>query len=608
VLVLLAHVLTAGAAPAAGTPRTSTAPTSTATASTASTSTVLDPGLPSTGPAQRVIVTGSGAAAAVRAAGGRVGTDLPLVDGVSAVVPAAQLADLAATPTVTGVTADRSGSVVDFEWDVTASASTFARTVGATPSWARGTYGSGVGVAVLDTGVSPSPDLAGRIVHGPDLSGEGTVVDSYGHGTVMAGIIAGDGAASATRPGGAYTGLAPAAHVVAVKVAGRNGVVDVSTVLQAMHWVSVYRQQYGIRVLNLSWGVASTQSPAVDPLDHAVQRLWAEGIVVVVAAGNSGNGPGTITKPGDDPVVLTVGAMNDGGDLDPSNDDVPAWSSRGPTAAGAAKPDLVTPGRTLVAQRSRGSQVEADNPKALVSGDYVRGSGTSQAAAVASGAVALLLSRRPGLTPDQVKSVLMSTADPIAGTSRSAQGAGRMDLEAAMTATPSATPQVLSATGTGLIDASRGPARVIASCDGVLREIRGEIDVRCRPWDGPRWAGSSWTGSSWTGSSWTGSSWTGSSWTGSSWTDATWTGSSWTGGTWTGSSWQGSRGWTGEAAVTSPWTGSSWSGSSWTGSTWKASSTWTGAAYDELLTAFWGTTPPPGKRIRGEAFTPAGGG
>jgi serine protease AprX len=128
-----------------------------------------------------------------------------------------------------------------------------------------------------------------------------------------------------------------------VKVAGRNGVVDVSTVLEAMHWISAYREQYGIRVLNLSWGVASTQSPSVDPINHAVQRLWSEGIVVVVAAGNSGSSAGTITKPGDDPVVLTVGAYNDQGDLEPNNDGIPQWSSRGPTAAGIAKPDLVAP-------------------------------------------------------------------------------------------------------------------------------------------------------------------------------------------------------------------------------------------------------------------------
>ncbi len=572
----------------------------------------LDPGLALRGPEQAVVVTGHGdLARAVRAAGGRVRADLPLVDGVSAVVPAERLAGLASSSAVTAVTADRSGSFSDVAWDEEASASTFTRSAQITPSWARGNYGAGVGVAVLDTGVSPLPDLAGRLVHGPDLSGEGTVVDSFGHGTVMAGIIAGDGAASAGRSTGAYPGAAPASHVVAVKVAGRNGVVDVSTVLQAMHWISAYREQYGIRVLNLSWGVHSTQSPTVDPLNHAVQRLWKEGIVVVVAAGNSGSAAGTITKPGDDPVVLTVGALNDHGDAEPNNDDVPQWSSRGPTAAGAAKPDLVAPGRSIVGLASPGSAVTVENPKAVVATSYVRGSGSSQAAAVTSGAAALLLAARPSLTPDDVKSLLMGTAVPLSGTSRFAQGRGRLSLEPAMTATPGDVPQVLEASGLGSLDASRGSQRVVADCDGVQREIRGEIDVRCQPWDPARWAGSAWGSDAWTGSAWKGAEWTGSAWKGVGWSEATWTGSAWKGGTWTAGSWYGSRGWTGDAAVTTPWTGSAWKDAAWTGSAWKdgvwTRGSWTTGSYDDLLTAFWGTTPKPGKAVKGEPFTPAGG-
>ena len=127
-------------------------------------------------------------------------------------------------------------------------------------------------------------------------------------------------------------------------------------------------------MLNLSWGVASTQALAVDPIDYAVERLWSQGIVVVVAAGNSGPGDGTVTKPGDDPVVLTVGAYDDGDTTDPQDDDVPRWSSRGPTAQGLAKPDLVAPGRSVIALRAPGSAVERDNPKALVAGRYIKGS------------------------------------------------------------------------------------------------------------------------------------------------------------------------------------------------------------------------------------------
>ena len=605
--------LPAAATAAAAAPTTAPATAPATAAAPAGRAHALDPGLALTGPDARVVVTGgTGVAAAVRAAGGRVVADLPVVDGVSAVVPAAALRALADADDVHAVTADRVGRFVDFAWEDIPIASTFTRSVQATSSWTRGNYGRGVGVAVLDTGVSPMPDLADRLVHGPDLSGEGTVVDSYGHGTVMAGLIAGNGASSATRVGGAFPGVAPAAHVVSVKVAGRNGVVDVSTVLEAMHWISAYREQYGIRVLNLSWGVASTQSPTVDPVNHAVQRLWSEGVVVVVAAGNSGSNSGTITKPGDDPVVLTVGAYNDQGDLEPNNDGVPQWSSRGPTAAGVSKPDLVAPGRTVVSLRSPGSTIERNNPKALLAPSYIRGSGTSQAAAVASGAAALLLSARPTLTPDQVKALLTSTASPIPNHGRYAQGSGRLQLEAALSAPAPTAVQPITASGLGSIDASRGGMRVLATCGGAPVEIRGEIDVRCQPWDGPRWTSSRWTGDAWTGVAWKGAEWTGVAWKGVNWSDAVWDGVAWKGGTWTSGTWYGGSSWTGDTTVSSPWTGVAWKDSSWSGVAWKEAAwttgEWTGEGYDEFLTAFWGANPPPGKRVKGEPFTKPEGG
>jgi serine protease AprX len=571
----------------------------------------LDPGLSLVGTAvQKVIVTGRGALAAlVERHGGRVTSMLPLVHGVAADVPADRLGALVAEGGVTAVTADRTAFFEEYTYDETTTASNFARTAGATQAWADGNFGAGIGVAVLDTGVSPQNDFAGRLIHGPDLSGEGTTIDNYGHGTVMAGIIAGSGADSMNRSGGSFTGVAPAAHVVAVKAAGRNGVVDVSTMLQAMHWISAYRTQYNIRVLNLAWGVHSTQDPSVDPLNYAVQRLWREGIVVVVAAGNSGPNAGTITKPGDDPVVLTVGAMNDQGDADPSNDNVPQWSSRGPTAAGLTKPDLVAPGRTIISQRALGSHVEEAYPRATMAPSYIKGSGTSQASAVASGVVALLLAARPELTPDQVKALLVSTAAPLPTGDANRQGAGRLRYHVAVaTPAPEAT-QELTATGLGSIEASRGGVNVVAMCNDEPTVIAGEIDVQCEAWDPEAWTASDWTGEAWTGVSWKGADWTGVSWKNIAWSDAVWTGVSWKGGTWTSDSWMGSS-WTGTATPESAWTGVSWKDSAWTGVSWKegtwTTGDWTSGSYDEFLTAWWGASPPPGVQIPGEPFTPRG--
>jgi serine protease AprX len=571
----------------------------------------VDPAIDIRAPRRSVIVQGRSAASrpAVRrsivALHGSITADLPLIDGFTATLSGPAVAKLAGSRSVRSISGNRIGRFEEFAYDEGTTASSFVRTSGAASQWATGNLGESVGVAVLDTGIADMPDLRGRIVQGPDLSGEGKAIDSYGHGTVMAGIIAGSGADSATRAGGAWTGVAPKAHVVSVKVAGRNGVADVSTVLQGLHWVAAYKDQYNIRVLNLSWGTPSTQSPDVDPLNFAVQRLWDLGIVVVVAAGNSGPGSGTITKPGDDPVVLTVGAYDDKQNTDPVDDSLASWSSRGPTPAGLQKPDIIAPGRFVIAPRAFGSKVEQENPKALQSPSYIRGSGTSQAAAVTSGLVALLLEARPLLTPSQVKALLMTTASPLPDRAASEQGKGRVRLAEAVVAPIPAVAAIVRGTGLGSLHKSRGGLLVTSDCgnDKILNLITGEMDVRCEAWNPAAWTGSSWTGSSWTGSSWTGSSWTGSSWTGSSWTGSSWTGSSWTGGLWSGSSWTGSS-WTGSSWTGSSWTGSSWTGSSWTGSSWTSTlfsgSSWTTGVYDEFLTAFWGTKTPATRRLPGE--------
>jgi serine protease AprX len=538
------------------------------------------------------------AEAAVAAAGGSVVAELPLVDGFRAQLQASAAAEVSADPSVRAITSNDNVHFENVTYDATTTASNFAKTSGATTAWTRGLRGDGVGVAVIDTGISNMNDVRGRIVYGPDLSGEGTTVDSFGHGTVMGGIIGGSGSDSASNTNGAYTGVAPGATLISVKAAGRNGAADVSTMLQAMHWVAAYKDQYNIRVLNLSWGTASKQDPAVDPINYAVERLWRLGIVVVVAAGNSGPNSGTITKPGDDPLVITAGAFDDKQNLDPSDDSIPSWSSRGPTPTGLTKPDLVSPGRTLIATRSFGSAVETDNPKSLISPSYIKGSGTSQAAAVTSGLVALLLQARPTLTPDQVKGILKGTASPLASALASAQGSGRVQLSAALDAAAPTTTQTFAGSGMGSLEASRGGRNVQTDCgnNGTIDLIQGEIDVYCQPWDPGPWTGGAWTGGAWTGGAWTGGAWTEATWTGGAWTGGAWTGGAWTGGAWTGGAWTGGA-WTGGAWTGGAWTGASWAGGAWTGGA------WTTAEYEEFLTAFWGPQPKACHFVAGEHNT-----
>ncbi len=284
-----------------------------------------------------------------------------------------------------------------------------------------------------------------------------------------------------------------------------------------------------------------------------MERAWNAGIVVVVAAGNDGLDATRLTNPAIDPFVIAVGAgqPRNGSELTLSG-----FTSGGDPGG----VDLVAPGRSIVSLRNPGSFADLAGATPVAGATMVRGSGTSQAAAVVSGAVALLLEARPDLTPDQVKYLLMATAKEAKD---AAAGAGFLDIHAAIDKQLPSDPAVYTqafqpSDGSGSIDASRGDVRV--SMDGVV--LQGEQDIFGNNWTGNSWTGNSWTGNSWTGNSWTGNSWTGNSWTGNSWTGNSWTGNSWTGNSWTGNSWTGNS-WTGNS-----WTGNSWTGNSWTGNSW----------------------------------------
>jgi len=365
--------------------------------------------------------------------------------------------------------------------------------------------GAGVTVAVLDTGLNRHPDLGGRVAARVDLTPDGDGSDRYGHGAHMAGILAGDGAASEGR----YRGVAPAARVLPVKVAGWNGATDPSAVVGGLEWVLAHRARYGIRVVNLSYGTDSSQSAAVDPLNHAVERLWRAGVVVVVSAGNGGSGART-DKPGDEDEVVAVGAADTRGTSSPADDLVAPFSSRGPTHDGLAKPDLLAPGISIVSHRAPGSLADAGRPAARVGERYFKGTGTSQAAAMVSGVVALMLQANPAMGPDEVKAALVGTANP-ALRGREGAGAGLVDVRAAVAAAKAgafrsqeANGGASSASGLGSIDASRGSFKPYTDLDGDGRgeQVSGEIDVLGNPWVARSWASRAWTTSTWAGSPW----------------------------------------------------------------------------------------------------------
>jgi serine protease AprX len=464
-----------------------------------------------------------------------------------------------------------------------------AQIIGAQTAWAGGARGAGVDVAVLDTGVTPVTGLSGpgKLVYGPDLSfekydPERLNLDGFGHGTVMAGIIAGNDG----TPDG-YTGIAPDARIVSIKAASASGAIDVSQIVAGIDWVTEHAHSDGlnIRVLNLSLGTDSLQPYQIDPLTHAAENAWRKGIVVVVAVGNDGTSHMQVANPASDPRLLAVGAADPQGTVAHQDDTVPDYSRRGTPVRHA---DLLAPGSHLMGLLSPGSTLAQTYPSAVRDGRFLRGSGTSQAAAVTSGAVANLLSARPDLTPDQVKRILTSTAVPIATTDPIFAGAGLLQLPAAMAApTPSAllAGQTFPlATGTGSLEQARGSYHV--SAGGAV--LSGEFDVNGLPWvtsvvaaaeqTGVTWAGGIYNGLAWTGSGFVTASLTGSQWSGSQWSGSQWSGSQWSGAQWSGSQWSGSQ-WSGSQWSGSQWSGAQWSGSQWSGSQWSGSQ-WQGATWD----------------------------
>jgi serine protease AprX len=445
-------------------------------------------------------------------------------------------------------------------WRFDASSTTLANVnaiVGADRLHALGLDGSGVGVALVDTGTVPVDGL--DVVNGADLSIESQApglahLDTFGHGTHLAGIIAGRPA----NDGSGFGGVAPAATLTSVKVGGTAGIVDVSQVIAGVDWVVAHRNDdpsHPVRVLNLSYSTDGTQDYRLDPLTHAVENAWRAGIVVVVAAGNAGTAP-SLATPATDPYVIAVGAADSTGTQRAGDDTVMDFSSRGNASR---RVDLVAPGRSIVSLRDPGGYLDESNPQARVGSRYFKGSGTSQAAAVVSGAVALLLQRRPELRPDDVKALLTGTATRLPMTDAAGQGAGELNVARALVQpVPRGTAQRWApSTGRGSLEASRGTVHI--SLLGT--PLVGEFDL-FGPFDTGAWASASSAGTAWQGGTWMGRMLTGSGWDGGSWSGVVWSGLSWSGLSWSGLSWSGLS-WSGLS-----WSGLSWSGLSWSGLSW----------------------------------------
>jgi serine protease AprX len=388
----------------------------------------------------RVIVQtadGVRADALILAIKGKPGRSLPQLHSQVAEIPDRAIDILASDPGILALSVDRPVQ------------GTMERTAAATGAvWARanlGVDGSGVGVAIVDSGVTSWHDDLGsdRVVHFVDFVDLLPLAhDDYGHGTHVAGIIAGSGYDS----GGARRGMAPGASLVVLKVLDGDGNGYISDVIAALDYAVENRRRFNIRVINLSVAAGVHESYNTDPLTLATRRAVEAGIVVVTAAGNYGQGAnrqpqyGGVTSPGNAPWVLTVGASTHKGTVDRKDDEVAPFSSRGPSYIDyAAKPDLVAPGVGIESLSDASSLLFSTHPAGRLWGTvdtatqpYLSLSGTSMSAPVVTGAVALMLQANPKLTPNLVKAILQYTAEHRAGYDDLTQGAGFLNARGAV--------------------------------------------------------------------------------------------------------------------------------------------------------------------------------
>jgi len=369
----------------------------------------------------------------VKESGGVITLDLPIIHAFAAEMAASTAVKLASSPTVHRVSPDARLQEnrclrcpnSDSPPNVYLSAIGVDHIRNENPSLT----GQGVTVAVVDSGIAFHDDLGNgdagkqswRVIADYAMPN-----DQYGHGTHVAGVIGGNG----FRSDGLYTGVTPEVNLVNVRVTDNKGMATTSRLIAGLNWIFEHREDYNIRVVNLSLTSTIPESYHTSPLDAALEILWFNGIVVVVSAGNVAD-DGMLHPPANDPFVITVGATDDQGTPDTIDDVLASYSLQGITLEGFAKPDLVAPGNNIVSLLSSPhSRLSREHPDHLVNQYYFRMSGTSMASAVTSGAVALLLQDEPELNPDQVKYRLMTTARDLSGSD-----AGYLDIYAAVNGT-----------------------------------------------------------------------------------------------------------------------------------------------------------------------------
>ena len=455
----------------------------------------------------------SAAAASVNGLGADIRRRLVSANAVAVDITAGKLASLAKQSGLT-ITPD---ATVHLSGSMSYSTQTYSTQLWpyeAGDAWLWGSSAQAPTIAVVDSGIDANRadfDGGSRVAGQVNLTSmtPNSPGDGRGHGTFVAGIAAGSAAG--------YAGAAPNAKILSLDVMDDTGTARTSDVIAACDWILANKASYNIKVANFSLHSSAQNHFYNDPLDRAVERLWFNGVFVVAAAGNYGSaaGPsGVLYAPGNDPFVMTVGAVDLGTSIYKSDDTAAPWSAWGFTEDGFSKPDIGAAGRYMIGPVPMSSTLVAQRPDHVVAPGYMQLSGTSFAAPVVAGSAAQILARHPGWTPDQVKGALMLTAKTLPSAIPGSLGVGSVNAYSAAMLTYAPNPNLALrkfVTSAGTFDSTAWNAAVQASAS----------------WADASWADASWATASWSAASWADASWADASWADASWADASWADASW---------------------------------------------------------------------------------
>jgi serine protease AprX len=371
-------------------------------------------------------------------------------------------------------------------------------------------------IAIVDSGVDNSNGQFGsRLLGQFDLGGGSPQGDPRGHGTFVAAMAAG---------AGTYSGTAPNAKLISLDIFDSQGRGKTSDVIHAVDWILQHKDEYNIRVANLSLQSGQQSSFLYDPLDQAVERLWQAGIVVTVAAGNyavNGQASGVLYAPANDPFVITVGAADIHGSPDTKDDLNSPWSAYGYTNDGFLKPELSAPGRYLIEEVPGASTIFSDYPANVVKQNTIQLSGTSFAAPIVAGMAADLLSVHPDWTPDQIKGALMLTASFLKKAAPNSAGVGEVNLQKAMGLNSTPPNPNIALNGFLMPDPS-GSGATVFNADAWIAAVQSNASWNSSSWNSASWNSASWSSASWNSASWNSASWNSASWNSASWNSASW--------------------------------------------------------------------------------------